>query len=95
MVNMMFVVVTYDITDDRRRRRVHKIMKNFGTRQQYSVFECDISQGELARMRLLLKAEIDPWEDSIRIYRMCGGCRVKVTVEGNGDIFEKPLVYVV
>lgn len=92
---MMFVVVTYDITDDRRRRRVHKIMKNFGTWQQYSVFECDISERSLARMRLLLRAEIDPREDSIRIYRMCEGCRVKVKVEGRGEVFEKPDVYVV
>ena len=33
----MHYTVAYDITDDKRRNRVAKILKDFGTRIQYSV----------------------------------------------------------
>ena len=36
----MFIVVAYDICDDRRRLCVHKALKNFGHPVQYSTFEC-------------------------------------------------------
>jgi CRISPR-associated protein Cas2 len=36
----MFIVVSYDISHDRRRARLSRELKNFGTRVQYSVFEC-------------------------------------------------------
>ena len=53
----MFWVICYDITNDKRRRDVVKIMESYGQRAQYSVFECDISdrqqmtlQGKLAKV---------------------------------------------
>ena len=35
-------IVTYDITDDRRRTAVHKLLRGFGDHLQYSVFRCDL-----------------------------------------------------
>ena len=35
----MHYTVAYDITDDKRRNKVAKILKDFGKRVQYSVFE--------------------------------------------------------
>ena len=37
---MMYVVV-YDISDSRRRRRLHDQLLNYGTGVQYSVFEIE------------------------------------------------------
>lgn len=34
-----FIVVSYDVVDDRRRTKVMKTLKNFGAHVQYSVFE--------------------------------------------------------
>jgi len=36
-------VVTYDIADDKRLRRVFKIMKGYGDHLQFSVFRCELS----------------------------------------------------
>ncbi|PJF46320.1 MAG: CRISPR-associated endonuclease Cas2, partial [Candidatus Thermofonsia Clade 3 bacterium] len=33
-------IVTYDIADDRRWRKVFKLMYGYGDRLQYSVFRC-------------------------------------------------------
>ena len=33
-------LVCYDIRDDKRLRKVHKTMRDFGDHLQYSIFEC-------------------------------------------------------
>lgn len=39
-------LVCYDITDDKRLRRVFKTCRNFGEHLQFSVFECDLNPTE-------------------------------------------------
>lgn len=48
-------LVTYDVCNEKRLRRVFKKMKTFGLHLQLSVFECELSARELA----LMKAAID------------------------------------
>ena len=67
----MFYLVSYDIVDDRRRARVHKLLKNYGTRVQYSVFECQLEAARLAELRQRLKPFLDTKQDSLRAYRLC------------------------
>jgi CRISPR-associated protein Cas2 len=77
-----FVVVSYDIPDDRRRNRVCKLLKDYGERVQYSVFECLLRPEELKRLRERLKPLLVPEEDDVRFYRLCENCRRKATVWG-------------
>lgn len=49
-------VVSYDISDAKRLRRVHRLMRGYGTPLQYSVFQCDLSQSE----RILLIEALTP-----------------------------------
>jgi CRISPR-associated protein Cas2 len=44
-------LVSYDVTNDRRLRRMYKKMRGFGEHMQYSVFLCALSGTE--RIRLL------------------------------------------
>ncbi|GAB5046629.1 CRISPR-associated endonuclease Cas2 [Thermodesulfovibrio sp. TK110] len=37
-------VVVYDISDDRERLKVDKLLKNYGFRVQKSVFECRLNE---------------------------------------------------
>jgi CRISPR-associated protein Cas2 len=67
----MFVVVSYDIPDDRRRTRVMKALKDFGAHVQYSVFECELSAEDYRRMRERLIRLIDRRKDSLRFYVLC------------------------
>ena len=39
-------LVCYDISNDRRLRKVFKTCRNYGDHLQYSVFECDLSEAE-------------------------------------------------
>ena len=82
----MFIVVSYDIVDDKRRTKVHKTLKNFGTPVQYSVFECQLDSPALERLQKRLKALIRPQEDSVRYYTLCEACLAKVKVAGRGEV---------
>lgn len=76
-------LITYDISDDDDRRKVHGILKDYGKRVQYSVFECHLSDGRLSDLRARLLAEIDK-ADSLRWYPLCAWCSDAVFFQGLG-----------
>ena len=39
-------LVTYDVSDDKRLRQMHRTLLGFGDPLQYSVFSCDLSSVE-------------------------------------------------
>jgi CRISPR-associated protein Cas2 len=82
----MFVVVSYDIVDDKRRARICKTLKNFGRRVQYSVFECNLDSDALGRLAERLSRLIANKEDSIRFYFLCESCLPKAKVMGLGKV---------
>lgn len=60
-------LAAYDIRDERRLRRVHKVMKAFGWSMQYSVFICDLDQIELIDLKLAIAEEIDHSSDCVAL----------------------------
>jgi CRISPR-associated protein Cas2 len=60
-------VVTYDISDDRRRTDVHRTLLGFGDWAQYSVFFCELNERELITLRTRLRACINTVEDQVLI----------------------------
>ena len=69
----MLILVTYDVStvkkEGRRRlRRVAQACKDYGTRVQKSVFECQLGQKEWAQLRARLLQEMDTEQDSLRFY---------------------------
>ncbi len=60
-------LVSYDITEDRRLRKVFSAMRGFGEHIQYSVFRCELSpRGKVIMIDKLSKI-IDHREDQILI----------------------------
>ncbi|MFS8586614.1 MAG: CRISPR-associated endonuclease Cas2 [Acidimicrobiia bacterium] len=58
-------IVAYDIRDEVRLRRVHDVVRSYGTRLQYSVFLCDLSQVEKIRLWEDLRPVMNQVEDSV------------------------------
>lgn len=87
--------ISYDVTDDGRRRRLHELLKGFGRRVQFSVFECELSEAEVAEVTRRAAAEVDEETDSCRLYRLCQGCREDVTIVGKGDRYVEPEVTII
>jgi CRISPR-associated protein Cas2 len=76
-------VVAYDIPSDRRRTKVHKTLCGFGKWTQYSLFECHLTDKELVALRGKLNKVLEPDEDSVRFYYLCGACVAKVETIGS------------
>ncbi|MCP4429188.1 MAG: CRISPR-associated endonuclease Cas2 [Chloroflexi bacterium] len=78
------MVISYDISDDKRRRGVAKIMEGHGYRVQYSVFECDLTVKQLRQLQRRLRPLVKTKEmDSIRFYPLPADAVEKIEVMGN------------
>jgi CRISPR-associated protein Cas2 len=58
-------LVCYDISDDKRLRKVFKILRGWGDHLQLSVFECQLTPSDLVRVRAELSAVIHRDEDQV------------------------------
>ncbi len=82
----MFYTVCYDITDDRLRYRVVKLLKGHGVRVQKSVFECpELTEKQLFKLHDRLDRMIDNTTDSVRFYRQCRFCLNDFEMCGLGE----------
>ena len=72
--------VAYDITDDRRRTRVVKVLARHGRRVQYSVFLLPntTTEGIAAELSPLIAEK----EDNVRIHPLCATCGGKALMLG-------------
>ncbi len=91
----MFVVVSYDIEDDKKRFKVAQIFENYGTRVQYSVFECIINEQQLKEIKEKTKNIIDKEKDSIRFYIICESCLKKIEIIGIGEVTKDLDFYII
>lgn len=84
----MYILVSYDIVEDTTRNKVSRFLKDFGTRVQKSVFECDLKEEQFVRMQKGLQRLIDKREDRVRYYPLCKQCVGRVVISGWGEIKE-------
>jgi CRISPR-associated protein Cas2 len=95
MSSKQFVVVAYDISNDKRRTKLHNALLDHGTPVQYSVFECLLDEAGLARMKRAVDRVIRPKVDHVRFYYLCAACQAKVETTGGTDILHEPPAIVV
>ena len=91
----MFYVISYDIPDDPRRSQLAKVLKGFGTRVQYSVFEAHLTQSQFEQMKQAVNNVIDPDKDAVRYYALCRACTGRIEVPAVGDVTTAPETIVV
>jgi CRISPR-associated protein Cas2 len=84
-----WIVVSYDVADDKRRNRVMKAVEGYGARAQYSVFECDIKPEDADKLLARLQALIDSKADDIRFYPLCESCQAKMRLLGRGASYRR------
>lgn len=58
-------IVSYDISDDKRLRRVAKVVEAYGKRVQFSVFRCELTARKRLRLESELGSEIDHRDDQV------------------------------
>lgn len=90
----MFYIVSYDIKNDKRRLKIAKTLLDYGSRVQYSVFECNLNEKQVQKLREKIDRLIEAREDTVRIYGLCETCRGRVTIHGTGVLTEDVEIYV-
>lgn len=80
-----FYLIAYDISDDRRRTKIHDTLCGFGKWTQYSLFECFLDDKEYVMLRHRLEAILNPQEDNIRFYHICQACQKQVETIGSSQ----------
>ncbi len=91
----MFTIISYDIVDDHRRAKVMKMLKGYGVRVQYSVFEAVLDAREFRELSDQLRQLIDPAQDSIRCYRLDRVAAERTIIYGIGNITTDPTHYII
>jgi CRISPR-associated protein Cas2 len=71
----------YDVRDDKRLRKVHKLMKGWGKPVQFSVFRVRLTARELERLRYELSRVLGE-PDRLVVARLCPDCAERVMVHG-------------
>ena len=90
----MLILISYDITDDKKRTKLAKKLKDFGPRVQYSVFEADVKKQELEKLKNVLDDIKLENGDSIRMYKLCLDCKKAIAIWGEGEITEDKDFYI-
>jgi CRISPR-associated protein Cas2 len=72
--NLQFVLIVYDISNDRRRTKLHTLLLDYGTPVQYSAFECRLDNKELSKLKNAIKRIVRPRKDNLRYYYLCSAC---------------------
>lgn len=78
----MLYVVAYDIPDDKRRTKVHRLLCGYGAWTQFSLFECWLTRRQLLELQAKLGRLLNEARDRVRLYPLCGACQGKVLTVG-------------
>ena len=81
-------LVVYDISNDKRRTKLHYRLLDYGTPVQYSVFECLLDPKTKVKMQKMVNKTIKPRKDSLRIYCICADCAEKAEIVGGREILK-------
>ncbi len=79
----MLYLIAYDIPNDKRRTRVHKLLCGYGQWTQYSFFECFLNDKQYISLRHRLEKLLHHQQDNVRIYPICHTCQAKVETIGS------------
>lgn len=88
----VYVLIIYDIIDNKRRLKLAKYLNGYGFRVQKSSFEAKITKNKYNQMINGISRYATE-EDSIRIYKIIG--RGQVTVFGKDDKIDDEEVVVI
>lgn len=91
MIRDQRVLVVYDITDNKRRRKLFKLLKGFGIRTQFSFFECLLSDVQVVKLTEGIRKLISIQEDKVGILVLCEHCFERIHRMGYStpDLFQK------
>lgn len=88
MASQHHYLISYDIMDPKRYRKIYAIIRGFGEPLQYSVFRCFLTEKKLEQLRYKLAEHLNE-EDRLLIVQLCTHCVSKIVEEGPKRTFSE------
>jgi CRISPR-associated protein Cas2 len=89
MTEERLFIVTYDISDQKRWRRVFKAMHGYGEWIQLSVFQCRLSRRRRAELETRLRELVKNGEDHVLLIDVGPAEKIELSMESIGKTFSK------
>jgi len=72
----MFYVVAYDISNNKRRKKLSECLDKYGRRVNYSVYEIELGKTKFNKLLTEIKVKklVNKKYDSVRFYHLCKDC---------------------
>ncbi len=86
--------IAYDIVDNKRRRKLHKLLKQYGLNVQKSIFQCIVEKETLEKLIDKMRKYMDERVDKLYIYPVCERCLTNAFADGSGN-FDKIELFVI
>jgi len=83
-------IVTYDISDQKRWRKVFKLLKGYGHWLQLSIFQCRLTAKRQADMAARIEDLIKTTEDHVLILDLGQADKVKPSIQSLGKNYKMP-----
>lgn len=80
-------IISYDISEPRRWRKIFKLLHGYGEWLQFSVFQCRLSRKRLIQMEALLREFLNQHEDHLLILDLGPADSIKPHVRSIGKPF--------
>jgi len=72
-----FIVIAYDVSNNLRRSRIVRLLEKLGSRINYSLFECIITDNQYCKLQHDIEKIINQKEDTVVYYPICVNCYSK------------------
>jgi CRISPR-associated protein Cas2 len=89
---MKLWLICYDISDDKRRYHVRRLLEGYGERVQLSAFECRLTSSHFTALRHAL-GRIVASDDTVHYYSVCKWCTEKRHVQGSAELTHPQAYY--
>lgn len=94
MANRRLFLAAYDVTDPKRLRRAHRVLRSYATGGQKSVFECFLTDRERKALVRDVASVIDTDEDRFFILSIDKRARVHTFGIGRPPV-DRPVFFVI
>jgi CRISPR-associated protein Cas2 len=81
-------IISYDIRDQKRWKKIYKTLKGFGEWLQLSVFQCRLGKMSALRLEATLREIMNQNEDHVLVIDICPADNINPKVHSIGKLFE-------
>lgn len=85
-----FYIICYDSPSNKRRTKLHKLLKNYAVPVQKSVFETFLDRASFAKMMRKIENLMNSGEDSVRVYSMSRHTQKQIRIIGSPGLLQDP-----